>query len=172
MRRHVKLADSSWPVRPSRPRAETAFRTSIERDPWHAGSYQGLAALLASLGRFGEAVACLESVLEIRPGFAGWMLELGRYAISNDDLPKAEVWLKRCLELEPDNSFARAQLAEVYYMSGQAEPAKAIVEAIVAADCTHTETLRSLLALMIRMVSRSAAQTSSAPAAARPAAAW
>jgi cytochrome c-type biogenesis protein CcmH/NrfG len=59
----VYLRSQAWP------RAEVAFRRSIEIDPEVVGGWEGLARALTAKGALGEAVRTYRQALEIRPGW-------------------------------------------------------------------------------------------------------
>lgn len=63
--------------------------------------------------QWADAEKTFESLLELRPRSTAAMNELAFLSFRRGDLAKAERWLRTALEIQPDNSELRANLARV-----------------------------------------------------------
>ncbi len=78
------------------PRAETAFRQALARDPLHAPSLNYLGYMLAERGeRLDEAVSLVERALAIDPDNGSYLDSLGWALFKQKKVDKAEPLLRR-----------------------------------------------------------------------------
>ncbi|HLF56828.1 MAG TPA: protein kinase [Thermoanaerobaculia bacterium] len=103
--------------------AEVAFRKGLDLDPNNARARRALWALLASLGRLGEARTHLEIARRVDPLSANSESDLGYQAIFEGSLEEAERSFKRALEIDPGYPYAHAGLWVIYDLQGR-EPSR------------------------------------------------
>jgi len=93
--------------------AEQGYRTLIAAGLKHHAAYANLAAICVSSGRHDEAIALLQSAIQIKPDLAEARWNLGRALGFQGKFHEAAACLQQVLELKPD-------LAEVHYDLGVA----------------------------------------------------
>lgn len=72
--------------------AVAAYRQALEIDPGFADVWEGLSMALADLGRFDEAIAAAERVVELMPDELLSFTNISRICQKAGDVPKAEEW--------------------------------------------------------------------------------
>jgi len=72
--------------------AVAAYREALEIDPNFADGWEGLSMALTDLGRFDEAIAAAERVVEIMPDELLSYTNISRVYQKAGDVPKAEEW--------------------------------------------------------------------------------
>ncbi|MDQ2972500.1 MAG: hypothetical protein M3R20_05925, partial [Pseudomonadota bacterium] len=82
--------------------AETEFRRAVEKAPEDADAKDGLAVLLADLGRFEEAVGLTREALLLDPLHGAWYLNLASNLVSLDRFDQAEQAIHKSIALQPD----------------------------------------------------------------------
>jgi TolB-like protein/DNA-binding SARP family transcriptional activator/Tfp pilus assembly protein PilF len=104
--------------------ALAAFLRAVELNPnyWPAiycvlGEYEGL-------GRLDQAMLWFERRILIDPNWAMHYYWRGQYYWKLGDYEKSELWLKRALELAPDDLAVLGRLAELYLTLGRLEEAR------------------------------------------------
>ena len=99
------------------PKAETAFRTALARNPQHSTAQSLLAAALISQHRFAEAITNAEIVIKKSPDDFFTHGVLGDAALETGDTAKAEAAYKKMLKLNP-SLFAYSRIANLKYLRG------------------------------------------------------
>jgi hypothetical protein len=107
--------------------------------------YYGTA--LARLERWEEARVAFESGLRANPKDSRFPTELAGVAFKQKKYNEAETWLRRALELAPDDSYANDFLATIYFMRGNVEAAlkywnragKPMLESVSSEPTPHTK---------------------------------
>lgn len=117
--------------------AESAYRRAISLDPGNSTAHHNLGALLVKLER-PEALSALETASAL--GAVGYetAYNVGRAALNEGDLDRAEGGFARAVELQPTNVEAQMTLARVRYMRGD----KAFVRSLVTAVKSNRENVR------------------------------
>lgn len=89
---------------------------------------------LASAGRAREAEQVLERLVASEPSHVGALGFLGLCAYERGDYPRSEAWLRRALEIRPDDALLRQNLGLVAAARGHREAAIGELDAAIAAD--------------------------------------
>ena len=91
--------------------------------------------LLEKQGRQDEAILAMEKVLEISPNHPEALNYIGyTWADRNIKLDTALQYIKKAVELKPDNGFIRDSLGWVYYRLGRLEEARVELEKALALE--------------------------------------
>ncbi len=93
-----------------------------------------LARLFRLLARPVDAAAHLDALLEAEPDDPVALREYGTLEQQGGDLRKAQRWFARSLAVDPDDTSARLQLAEVHYHRGANEQALHELDTLLASD--------------------------------------
>ena len=101
--------------------AEACMRRVVLAEPDSAESHVGLAVVLAAGKRFDEAIASYERALELAPDHKHALINLGICHLSQGNLDKAEVWLRRATTGHPRSAAAWLHLATALFRQDQAE---------------------------------------------------
>jgi tetratricopeptide (TPR) repeat protein len=101
--------------------AEREYRRGIEMAPNDVGVRRKYWALLASLGRFDEAIGQLEIARRLDPLSAAIPTDLSYQALYTGDFVRAEEEAKRALSLDPKLPWPHAVLWHLYHLSGGPE---------------------------------------------------
>jgi tetratricopeptide (TPR) repeat protein len=72
--------------------AVTAYRQALEIEPDFADVWEGLSMALCDLGRFDEAIAAAQRVVELMPDELLSYTNISRICQKAGDVPKAEEW--------------------------------------------------------------------------------
>jgi Tfp pilus assembly protein PilF len=109
--------------------AESAYRRAIALDPGNSIAHHNLGALLVRLER-PEALSALETAGAL--GAVGYetAYNIGRAALNEGDLDRAEGGFARAVELQPTNIEAQMTLARVRYMRGDPAFVRSLVTAV------------------------------------------
>jgi len=76
-----------------------------------AAAHNGIAYCYAKLGHYRKAVSHSRRAVELEPGNAVYVNDLGYTLLEAGDLDGAKTVLERAVELDPDNELARGNLA-------------------------------------------------------------
>lgn len=98
-------------------------RAFVDRVPDDPFGRHALGFLLVDVGRPGEAVAVLESLVRSSPAFTPALNHLGMAYLALGDGERAVATLRRFVELEPDNPSAHDSLADALEATGSREEA-------------------------------------------------
>ena len=72
--------------------AIAAYREALAADPEFADGWEGLSMALSDLGRFDEAIAAAERVVQLMPNELLSYTNISRIFQKAGDVPKAEEW--------------------------------------------------------------------------------
>jgi tetratricopeptide (TPR) repeat protein len=103
--------------------AEAEFRRAISLNPGYATAHQWRAYVLASLGRFDEAVASAERAQALDPLSLSLMTDLGELHMWAGNYDRAIRHIREALELEPNFALAHNMLGMTYLMQGRPQEA-------------------------------------------------
>ena len=103
--------------------AEAEFQRAVTLAPADAAAKNGLAALLASLGRLDAAADLTRQALAVDPLHGSWYANLTFYLIALDRLDAAAKAIHKAIELQPGAALNHMLLAIVELRRGHAEPA-------------------------------------------------
>lgn len=105
------------------------LKTGIELFPDNEQLHFEYALLLEKQGRQDEAILAMEKVLELYPDHPEALNYIGyTWADRNMHLDTALQYVKKAVELKPDNGFIRDSLGWVYYRLGRMEEARIELE--------------------------------------------
>jgi tetratricopeptide (TPR) repeat protein len=147
----VRLADRATPAEQLRIRAE---RTGLDNDvdgqlalaqqmvrltPSDPRAYGYLANLQFSAGRPADARATLERAAQTDPNFAPTWIQLGRSYLLNEprDAAKAETYIRKVVDLEPNEPVAHDQMGDVYRAENNLPQARAEYARVIELDPTR-----------------------------------
>ena len=117
------------------PRAETAFRQALARDPLHAPSLNYLGYMLAERGeRLDEAVSLVERALAIDPDNGSYLDSLGWALFKQKKVDQAEPLLRRAAEQAPNNSVVQDHFGDVLWAAGKRPEAVAAWQKSLGGD--------------------------------------
>ncbi len=117
------------------PRAETAFRQALARDPLHAPSLNYLGYMLAERGeRLDEAVSLVERALAIDPNNGSYLDSLGWALFKQKKVDQAEPLLRRAAEQAPNNSVVQDHLGDILWAAGKRPEAVAAWQKSLGGD--------------------------------------
>jgi tetratricopeptide (TPR) repeat protein len=99
----------------------------LSHEPDHASALFNSGMALSDLGKLDLALERLIKVFSLSPN-ANTAIAIGVAHSRKSDRDKACVWLKRAVEMEPSNPYARRNLGGVLLQTGKAGEALAILE--------------------------------------------
>ncbi|MFQ5768065.1 MAG: ASPIC/UnbV domain-containing protein, partial [Acidobacteriota bacterium] len=109
------------------PRAVRLFQEALALDPDHEDTLYNLGLCLARQGRTAEALAQFAHLVKVNPmshrGLRQWAVLRARTARSREDLLEAKRWLRRAMDLNPEETGVRQILGEVHLLLGETGPA-------------------------------------------------
>lgn len=105
--------------------AESHLRQAIAITPDEPLGYETLAAFLLQTGRRQDALGACQTLVRLRPGNAGYRLNLGTLLLELHDYPAAVQELERALELDPQMPEPLQNLAR-YYLGARQNPGRAL----------------------------------------------
>jgi tetratricopeptide (TPR) repeat protein len=100
------------------------FTKTIEINPSHAPAYANVGHVLIRMGRYDEGLDQVRYAIRLSPkdpALAGWQTFGGEAEIARGNDDAAVEWLTRAVTLSPRRIHARALLAAVYALMGNAE---------------------------------------------------
>ena len=109
----------------------------LPQDPQTNGN---LAMILLDLHRYKEAATYAQLASTIEPGRAQWWVALGVAARAQKDVDAAIAALGRAVELDPDGTYAKAELALVLVEAGDVDGSRRMLAALRPGD--HAERFR------------------------------
>jgi tetratricopeptide (TPR) repeat protein len=110
--------------------ARDQFERLRDRRPGDPAVLLGLARCEKALGHPAAARDLLDRLLADHPDHAGGLAERGRLALDEGDAPHAEAWLRRAVDLAPDDRTALHALVHSLWMQDKADQAKALEPAL------------------------------------------
>ncbi|MGF7214759.1 Tfp pilus assembly protein PilF/uncharacterized caspase-like protein [Spirosoma lacussanchae] len=112
------LADQNRPKE-----AEDAYRKAIQLDSNYTTAYNNLGYLLQNQARYAEAVSCFEAYCRLVPTDPDGWNQLGIQFLYLKQYDKAQPCFERMVTLEPSNKLAPYNLACLYSLQNQPDPA-------------------------------------------------
>ena len=124
--------------------AEIAFRWSIQRDPRHVGSLNGLGVLLLKQRNYGEARQHLEAALRVDDRVASAHNALGVISDLERQYGAAQGHYERALALQPGSPSVLNNLGYSLYLSGKWKEAIRTYRQALVADPEYEMAWRNL----------------------------
>ncbi len=124
--------------------ARDAAHELLERRPDSTYGQSKLAEADVYAGRFDEAQALYEKLVETRGGRLD-LIHLGNACFYQGDWDRAEALYRRALELDPDDPLAHANLGDVFMMAGRKDEARAAYARALELARDATEDRRAAL---------------------------
>jgi len=115
------------------PRAEAAYKATLEIDAGHIPARHALVGLLVADQRPAEAHQTVSAWLASHPKSAEAIAEDGYLALVDGDLPKAQARFQEALAQDPREVLALASLGQVYERLSRPDRALALYERALAA---------------------------------------
>ncbi len=122
---------------------------SKDRASWFA--YTNLGALRLDQGRVGEARACFEKALQLKPGFAVAYNDLGNTWLREGDLEQATRDHRKAVDLQPDYAEAHNNLGIDLVKAGQYEEGIASYRRALAIDPRYAMAHFNLANALVRI---------------------
>ena len=107
--------------------AVVAFQHAIELEPANSSHYSALASLLVELGREADAEGLLAGGLAAYPTEPGFYGDLASFYISQERYAEAVPLYETLTQVEPDNGWWFAYLADTYRNLGDPESARRVL---------------------------------------------
>lgn len=152
---HVALAKEDYAA------AEQAFRRYVRLSPDQPQAYRSLGTLYRHTGRYDEAAAYYEQVLERDPDFfggwirPGWMRDvLGSTYLEAERYDEAERVFRENVRRHPDDPNTYDSLGELYLSMGRYEEAAAQFEQALARDPDFSSSRDNLIKARIEQANR------------------
>ncbi len=120
------------------------MRRALAADPNCARALLGLAATLASEGKFGDAEDAARKVLQLDPDWAEAHHVLARLLLTQRQTNEAVELLRQARRLNPDDATYPTMLAQVSIMQGRWEQAIVLLETAASLDRTDADVHASL----------------------------
>lgn len=133
--------------------AERHLRRAIELDPRHEAAYLNLAGLYEERGDFPAAFEIYRAASQALPDSANVHFRLGILARKlhlNEDAIRS---LRKAAQLQPQSALARAELARAYWMAGDRERARQVLEEAGTLG-PHDPSVKDVLDELERMFNR------------------
>jgi tetratricopeptide (TPR) repeat protein len=130
--------------------AVAVFRRAIELAPEHPGFQLALADVLDRAGDSQQALSIARDLAAKGARDGHLYARLGYFLVRTDDLAGAEAALRRAIEIDPETSHYRIQLADIIARGGRTDEAIKILQALASegsADSNLHRRLGQLLAL-------------------------
>jgi tetratricopeptide (TPR) repeat protein len=115
-------------VFPSRPEEVEILKYAVEKNPGDANAHLHLGNLYANLGRLDEAVQEWERCAAIAPPKSMALRNLGLFASSKGDLPKAESLYRKAAAARPSDQTLFRDLSEILIAAGKRPEAIRVME--------------------------------------------
>lgn len=112
--------------------AREAYTEAIELGPNHADAMGGLVAASYVLGRYDDALIWAKRAAAIEPTSAIYPRQVGFAFTGLGDLEQSDLWLRRTLQVEPDNGLAYGGLALNAILRGEPDSATSLLETMVS----------------------------------------
>lgn len=112
-------------------KAEILLRHVVKEHPEYGEAYYSLGLLLAEMQNYDDALLFLEQAAERLPNRARVFYNLYQMQLFKKQLKKAEITLKRCLELDAENLDYNYAAIEFYIKSDQTAKAKYFAQQIL-----------------------------------------
>lgn len=128
--------------------AETAFQRSLALAPGNIGASSNYAFLLCQLGRQGEAARMLEAAIVRDPRVPQAWTVLGNVWQEMAEWGLAEAAYRRALELSPQDSTAKFQLARALRSKRCYSEAECVARDLLAQEPRHADALALLGAIL------------------------
>jgi tetratricopeptide (TPR) repeat protein len=123
------------------------MRQALTADPNCTRALVGLAATLATEGKYGNAEDAVRRALQIDGNSAPALNVLGQLVMLQKQSEEAEILLRRAWRLEPDDATYPMVLAQLSMAQGKRAQGAAFLEAAAALDRTNAD-VRASLALV------------------------
>jgi TolB-like protein/Tfp pilus assembly protein PilF len=107
-------------------------RKAVEADPGNLGERLTLADRLAQLGRWDEAAAECQAVIDKNPSYAAAYSQRGAICTKRGRLDEAVRWQRKAVEHDPDGLLSKVGLFVAYLDLGDVTSAKAVAKRIAA----------------------------------------
>jgi len=125
----ITLANSYNKLRKT-DKARKVYERILEMNYEHPHVLYGLAKIYMNDGELEAAEDLLYKVLEKEQNAERAMCELGRLKVKQKKYVEAEIFLSECLEINPNNVYARMDLAKIYAEKNLDEKARAMYDYI------------------------------------------
>lgn len=138
---HLDAFDSRWPARPEaallradalretgQPEAAKAIYQPLLKGPLAAGAYHGLGLIAVRAGDLAGGAAALGHAAALAPTDVGVLNDQGYTLLLLNDLAAAKLALFKAAELDAGNKRVGANLALYFYLDGQAEQARQVIQ--------------------------------------------
>jgi len=99
--------------------AETEYRRALELAPQHPAVMANLALLVATLGRFDEAVTLVQQAIALEPLRGGPHTNLALYLTALGRYDEAEEALRKAIEVQPESAQNYMYLAVIQILRGK-----------------------------------------------------
>lgn len=119
--------------------AEAELRAAIVDDPKFFAAHNDLGNLLLLTGRYDEAMACFQALLNLRPGNAGALTSIGNIHFMRGEAAQALASFEEALRSEPNLASTLANMAWIRASSADdnlRDGSAAVRDALRAADLT------------------------------------
>ncbi len=133
--------------------AADAWGAALEIDPIYFPALQGLVVLRLEQGRLEEAQELIDEKLLGHDDVAALHYLRAAVATARDDIPVAELSLRRAIELKPDFTVAYRDLGRLYVRNGRVEDALRKLTDALATD-PGDETSLMLMATLLQQSGR------------------
>ena len=115
--------------------AQSLYLVLIHQESLAGLAYQGLGLLAVQQGRMNDAITAFQYAAQLLPTNAAVLGDWGYALLSDGRLSEAQKPLKTAAELAPDDAHSLANLALLYYLTGQPELAEKVLNApVIKAD--------------------------------------
>lgn len=138
---HLDAFEARWPARPEaallrahalretgQPEAAKAIYQPLLNGPLAAGAYHGLGLIAVRAGDFAGGAAALGRAAALAPTDVGVLNDQGYTLLLLNDMAAAKLALFKAAELDAGNKRVGANLALYFYLGGQEEQARQVIQ--------------------------------------------
>lgn len=130
--------------------AARAYREHLARNPSDAKVRSNLGAVLAALGRYGEAIQAYQEALELAPSDPAIRLNLALAYYKSADIPRAAELLDSLHREQPGDLRTTLLLADCRLLLGEYDAAVGLLRPVEAADAGNRAVLYMMGMALIR----------------------
>ncbi|MEM8779861.1 MAG: tetratricopeptide repeat protein [Cyanobacteria bacterium P01_G01_bin.49] len=123
---------------------------ALKTNPWSAQTHKELGNVLATQGKFDQAIAMYQRALAIQPNFAEAYNNWGSTLVSQKKEKEAIAYYQKAVTLKPELLQSHLNLGNLFKDYGQWEEAIASFQKVLAIEANHLEAHKGICYVLLR----------------------